>query len=403
MGGSWSGCGGGRGGKEGGREGRRKGGSGAALSGAPREEGKEDGGAGFPSPSQRENGEIDTKLLGRRSAAPRAGHIDQFLEGGGEESGPGNSRSALRWSPQRARGAGEVDPRAGMPSSLRGRVAALGAGRAPAPSSLLAWLPAPPGGGRACPPALLAPSPRLSEEMAGPLGRGTRAAAPRGCRGALRSVRSGSSWDSAGKRSDSSGGAEGTAPGLLRSCALPRRGSPGWIRAAGPVGTSSGASEPGAPRPASGGRLALPAEARRLQRSGREAGVAGPGAARRGRRSGGGEARRRAAAAAATLLPPGLLLSSLARLLARAVRVQPAALRTRAHGARSRTRPRREAPRWVLKRPDSAPPSQPGSKPGLPQPRRWGRPPKAALHVPGGGGEPPTFRPRGALLTGQGL
>lgn len=52
---------------------------------------------------------------------------------------------------------------------------------------------------------------------------------------------------------------------------------------------------------------------------------------------------------AAVLLP--------ARSLVRAVRVQPAALRTRAHGARSRTRPRREAPRWVLKSPDSAPPS----------------------------------------------
>lgn len=46
-----------------------------------------------------------------------------------------------------------------------------------------------------------------------------------------------------------------------------------------------------------------------------------------------------------------------ARSLVRAVRVQPAALRTRAHGARSRTRPRREAPRWVLKSPGSAPPS----------------------------------------------
>lgn len=97
---------------------------------------------------------------------------------------------------------------------------------------------------------------------------------------------------------------------------------------------------------------------------------------------------RRGAAAAATLLPPGLLPGSLARLLARAVRVQPAALRTRANGARSRTRPRREAPRWVLKSPDSAPPPSPRKELGLPQPRRWGRPPGAAPAAPG---HPPTL------------
>lgn len=90
-----------------------------------------------------------------------------------------------------------------------------------------------------------------------------------------------------------------------------------------------------------------------------------------------------------------------ARLLVRAVRVQPAALRTRAHGARSRTRPRREAPRWVLKSPDSAPPSEAGTEPRLPQPWRWGRPPFVAscsvetrrrsalgeLHLLGGGSQ----------------
>lgn len=88
--------------------------------------------------------------------------------------------------------------------------------------------------------------------------------------------------------------------------------------------------------------------------------MVGPGAAQRGWRGQGGEARsghcrhrRRRAAAASGLL----LRCLLARSLARAVRVQPAALRTRAHGARSRTRPRREAPRWVLKSPGSAPPS----------------------------------------------
>lgn len=109
--------------------------------------------------------------------------------------------------------------------------------------------------------------------------------------------------------------------------------------------------------------MALAAEAR---------GAAEVGPGRRGwqvraRRSEAGEAReaRRGAATAATtaaaapLLPPGCCSAacSLARSLVRAVRVQPAALRTRAHGARSRTRPRREAPRWVLKSPDSAPPS----------------------------------------------
>lgn len=52
------------------------------------------------------------------------------------------------------------------------------------PSALLAWLSIPLCGGCSCPPALLVPSPRLPEEMAGPLGWGTwvlprRAAAER--------------------------------------------------------------------------------------------------------------------------------------------------------------------------------------------------------------------------------
>lgn len=151
--------------------------------------------------------------------------------------------------------------------------------------SLLAWLPAPPGGGRACPPALFAPSPRLSE-MAGPLGRGTRNAAPCGCRGALRSVRWGSNWSSAGKRSESGGGAERTAPGLLWGCEGPGRGSPSWIRSAGPVGTGFGASAPRAPCPASSRRLALPAEVRGLLQSGPRGGRSGSrrGAARPGNR-----------------------------------------------------------------------------------------------------------------------
>lgn len=132
--------------------------------------------------------------------------------------------------------------------------------------------------------------------------------------------------------------------------------------------------------------------------------MAGPGAARRGRlsrRGRGGEARsgrRRRDAAAARAA--ARLACSLARLLARAVRVQPAALRTQAHGARSRTRPRREAPRWVLKSPDSAPPSQPGAE-------------SASLN-PGAGGASPAWillswgtRRRSALgetpLDGRGL
>jgi hypothetical protein len=121
--------------------------------------------------------------------------------------------------------------------------------------------------------------------------------------------------------------------------------------------------------------------------------VAGPGAARRREAGDAGEARRgaataAAAAAAATLLPPGCC-SAACSLAARAVRVQPAALRTRAHGARSRTRPRREAPRWVLKSPDSAPPSWPCAEPGLPQPQRWGRPSRTAPAAPGGPADAP--------------
>lgn len=155
------------------------------------------------------------------------------------------------------------------------------AGSGPLPLSLPGCLLPPAAGAPARPPALLAPSPRLSEEMAGPPGRGTRGAARCGGRRALRSVRLGSSWGSAGLRSDSGsgsgGGAEGTAPGLWLSRAGPRRGSPDRVCSAGPAGTGSGASAPRAPRLAWGRQLALPAEARGLRWSGPGGGGGGSG------------------------------------------------------------------------------------------------------------------------------
>lgn len=118
-------------------------------------------------------------------------------------------RSVVQWSPQRALGAGEMDARC-LPPCVAGLQ--LGAqGELRPPPSFLAWLPAPPGGGRACPPARPARSfsPPLGGDGGAP-GQGHGNAAARcGCRGALRS---GSSWGSAGLRSDSGGGAEGTAP-----------------------------------------------------------------------------------------------------------------------------------------------------------------------------------------------
>lgn len=127
---------------------------------------------------------LTQSFFGGRSAAPKAGQIDQPPEGGGEERGPGNSRSAVRWSPQRALGAGEMDDRCLLPC-----VAGRRAGSGPLPLSLPGCLLPPAAGAPACPPALLAPSPRLLEEMAGPLGRGTWGAARCGDRGALRPVR----------------------------------------------------------------------------------------------------------------------------------------------------------------------------------------------------------------------
>lgn len=114
-----------KGGRERGKEEEREG---WALSGEPREEGKEGGGTGLPSPSQRENVESDTKLLRVRSAAPRARQIDQ-PPGGGVEG-----KLALRCAvvaAARSRRGGDGCP---LPSSLRGWAAARGAGRAPAPS-----------------------------------------------------------------------------------------------------------------------------------------------------------------------------------------------------------------------------------------------------------------------------
>ena len=266
------------------------------------------------------------------------------------------------------------------------------AGSGPLPLSLPGCLLPPAAGAPACPPALLAPSPRLSEEMAGPLGRGTQGAARCGGRGALCWVRSGLSWSSAGLRSDSGGGAEGTAPELLRG--------PHWFSGLGSVCEAGGhwLWRLCAPRSAPGFGQAV-------EGAGQDEGAAAVAPGRRGwrvqaRRGEAGEARRGAAAAAATLLPPGLLLGSLARLLARAVRVQPAALRTQALGARSRTRPRREAPRWVLKSPDSAPPSQLRAEPASLNPGAGSARPAWLLLL---WGDPPTLRPGVAPLDGRGL
>nr|KAF6324889.1 hypothetical protein mMyoMyo1_008340 [Myotis myotis] len=149
------------------------------------------------------------------------------------------------------------------------------------PPSFLARLPAPPGGGRACPPARPARSfsPPLGGDGGAP-GQGHGNAARCGCRGALRS---GSSWGSAGLRSDSGCGAEGTAPscGALRGPAgvLPAGFGLRGPRALAPVPPRSALR---APRPAPGRRLAMPAEERGLRWSRRGGG---------GGRSGRGEAR----------------------------------------------------------------------------------------------------------------
>lgn len=222
-------------------------------------------------------------------------------------------------------------------------------------------------------PALLSPSPRLLEEMAGPLDRGTGtllgAAAVERCAPAQAGVPLGCARTPAAVLKGQlpvvePGGAPQGFSGLDSVC-----GAGGhWLRCLCARGS--------APR----FRQALGDAGRR-----EGAAVVGPGrwgwqvGARRGEAS----EVRRGAAAAATLLPPGLLPGSLARLLARAVRVQPAALRTRANGARSRTRPRREAPRWVLKSPDSAPPPSLSRSWASLNPGAGGALPARLLQLPG--------------------
>lgn len=222
-------------------------------------------------------------------------------------------------------------------------------------------------------PALLAPSPRLLEEMAGPLDRGTgtlfgaaavercapaQAGVPLGCartpaavlKGQLPVVEPGGAPQGFSALDSVCG-----AGGHWLRCLCARGSAPRFRQALGDAGRREGAA------------------------------VVGPGrwgwqvGARRGEAS----EVRRGAAAAATLLPPGLLPGSLARLLARAVRVQPAALRTRANGARSRTRPRREAPRWVLKSPDSAPPPSLSRSWASLNPGAGGALPARLLQLPG--------------------
>lgn len=132
--------------REGGREGE---GRRSAASPGRREE--RVGGPGSRPHLSGKMKKLTQSFFGGRSAAPKAGQIDQPPEGGGEERGPGNSRSAVRWSPQRALGAGEMDDRCLPPCVARLQLGAQGGLRPP--PSLLAWLPAPPGGGRACLPA----------------------------------------------------------------------------------------------------------------------------------------------------------------------------------------------------------------------------------------------------------
>lgn len=242
----------------------------AALSGEPQEEGKEGGGAGLPSPSQRENGEIDTKLLGVRSAASRAGQRPAPGRGrGGEEKESGNSRSAVRWSPQRALGVGEMDARCLPPCVDRLRRADSG------PLPLLAWLPAP-RRRRARPPARppRSFSPPLGGD-GGPPGQGHQ-----GCCSVLllRSAALGAlRLDlglSAGLRSDSTPAA--VLKGQLRDCCGAPRSRERVLRA-GLRLRGRRALTPVPLRPACGRLLAVPAEARGPRRSDRGGGGGGSG------------------------------------------------------------------------------------------------------------------------------
>ena len=213
--------------REGGREGKGCGGLGeeVALSGEPGEEEKEGGGAGLPSPSQRKDREIDTKLSGGRSAASRAGHGSAPGRGRGkEEREPGNSRSAVRWSSQRALGAGEMDARCLPPCVARLQLGAQGGLRPPPSPCLAACSPRWQARLSARPPSsLLLPASRKRWRAPGQGHQGCCfVLLPRSA--ALRALRLDLGL-SAGLRSDSGsgsgGGAEGTAPGLWRSCAGP--------------------------------------------------------------------------------------------------------------------------------------------------------------------------------------
>lgn len=171
---------------------------------------------------------------------------------------------------------------------LAGPAAARGAGRTPAPSLSLPGCLLPRRQARlsARPPSSLL-LPRLSKEMAGPQAGapGVLFGAVAAERCALRAFRL-DLWGSlsAGLRSGS-GSAPAALKGQPRTVAELRGAglgfSPDWAPSAGPAGTDL-VPLPCALRPASGRRLALLTEARGLRRSGREARVAGLGAARQG-------------------------------------------------------------------------------------------------------------------------
>lgn len=303
----WEGAGpvAGEAGGERGRERGREEGGGAALSYEPREVGKGGaGGAGLPSASQREMGKSTQSFwaFGRKVSC-RRGRTDRPAPVRGREGeGLGETR-AVRCGGRRG-GAEEMDGCCLPPCAAGLQLGARGGLRPP--PSLPAWLPAPPGGGRACPPALLAPSRRLSEEMAGPWAGAPGAlagavAAERCARGA-RSARAGAGAPLGCSPTQARAPAT-VLKGQLPDCCGAARSWAGVLRAGfrlrGYRALAPVPLRPGLRAPLrAGGRRCRPRRGGCGCRA-REAGVAGPGASRRGRRGEAQSGRRRRDAAAA--------------------------------------------------------------------------------------------------------
>lgn len=164
--------------REGGKEEGRKG---AALSGEPGEGGKEGRGAGLPSPSQRENGEIDTKLL-RGKVSCSQGKIYRPAPGRGRGRGRENrallcgGRHSVLSAPGRWMPAAFLAAWPGCSSGSK-------AGSSSLPLSLLGCLLPPAAGAPARPPSslLLPASRRWRAPWAGAPGTLLRAAAAERC------------------------------------------------------------------------------------------------------------------------------------------------------------------------------------------------------------------------------